>query len=156
MRRLSREVANALTVSNVSESSLQEAMLADKLDRIWRCTADMIGKRSCLKKIGIIPSSLFFVFPFIARAAEDKVFKVYWAALKAMKTLVAFAHFTRDANYVRNGIKPIVQSILLKCADGQKRMAELSLQTIADLCSNQTFMVGNCGQIQRLVKTSMK
>jgi mitogen-activated protein kinase kinase kinase 1 len=126
MRRLSREVANALTVSNVSESSLQEAMLADKLDRIWRCTADMI-----------------------ARAAEDKVFKVYWASLKAMKTLVAFAHFTRDINYVRNGIKPIVQSILLKCADGQKRMAELSLQTIADLCSNQTFMVGNCGQMQR-------
>lgn len=95
-------------------------------------------------------NSIIFTFPlFIARAAEDKVFKVYWAALKAMKTLVAFAHFTRDANYVRNGIKPIVQSILLKCADGQKRMAELSLQTIADLCSNQTFMVGNCGQIQR-------
>ena len=72
-----------------------------------------------------------------------------------MKTLVAFAHFTRDANYVRNGIKPIVQSILLKCADGQKRMAELSLQTIADLCSNQTFMVGNYGQIQRLVKKTL-
>ena len=94
-------------------------------------------------------SIIFTCSLFIARAAEDKVFKVYWAALKAMKTLVAFAHFTRDANYVRNGIKPIVQSILLKCADGQKRMAELSLQTIADLCSNQTFMVGNCGQIQR-------
>ena len=46
-------------------------------------------------------------------------------------------------------VKKIQKSILLKCADGQKRMAELSLQTIADLCSNQTFMVGNCGQIQR-------
>ena len=50
MRRLSREVANALTVSNVSESSLQEAMLADKLDRIWRCTADMIGENNYVLK----------------------------------------------------------------------------------------------------------
>ena len=36
-------MANALT-TNATESSLQEAMLADKLDRIWRCTAEMIAK----------------------------------------------------------------------------------------------------------------
>ena len=77
------------------------------------------------------------------------MFKVYWAALRAMRTLLAFAHFTRDLNYIRAGIKPIVQSILLKCADGQKRMAELSLHTIAELCTNQTFIIGTCGQNQR-------
>lgn len=126
IRRLSREVANALT-TNATESSLQEAMLADKLDRIWRCTAEMIAK-----------------------AVEDKVFKVYWAALKATRTLLAFAHFTRDANYIKAGIKPIIQSILLKCSDGQNRMRELSLQTIAEICSNsQTFSIGTCGQHQR-------
>ena len=75
---------------------------------------------------------------------------MYWAALKATRTLLAFAHFTRDVNYIRAGIKPIVQSILLKCSDGQKRMAELSLQTIAEICSNnQTFAIGTCGQNQR-------
>ena len=82
MRRLSREVANALTVSNVSESSLQEAMLADKLDRIWRCTADMIGKKkSCLTKIGPIPSYLLFLL-FYSQGSWRQGFQSLLGSLK--------------------------------------------------------------------------
>ena len=101
-------------------------MLADKLDRIWRCAAEIIAK-----------------------AAEDKVYKVYSAAIKALRTLLAFTTYTKDLTHVWAGIRPIIYRILLKCSDGQKRMAELSLDTVADLCKGQTFFIGNCGQIYR-------
>ena len=114
IRRLSHEVANALLTIEPSNG--------ERLDRIWRCTAEMIAK-----------------------AAEDKVYKVYSAAIKALKSLLAFTHFAPDLNYVQAGIRPIIYSILLKCADGQKRMAELSLETIHDLCRNDNFLVGSAG-----------
>ena len=86
----------------------------------------------------------------IAKAAEDKVYKVYSAAIKALKNLLAFTHFAPDWNYVRAGVRPILYSILLKCADGQKRMAELSLETIGDICREEGFVVGGTtGQKQR-------
>ena len=101
----------------------------ERLDRIWRCTAEMIAK-----------------------AAEDKVYKVYSAAIKALKSLLAFTHFAPDLNYVQAGIRPIIYSILLKCADGQKRMAELSMETIHDLCRNFLVGSGATGQKQRYVE----
>ena len=103
-------------------------MLADKLERIWRCAAEIIAK-----------------------AAEDKVYKVYSAAIKALRTLLAFTTFTQDLGYIWAGIRPIICSILLKCSDGQKRMAELSLETVAEICKGQTFTIGNCGQMHRFL-----
>eukprot|EP00093_Oithona_nana_P012587 12587.XXX_477169_473945_1 [CDS] Oithona nana genome sequencing. len=114
IRRLSNEVAFALL--NFDSSNME------RLDRIWRCTSEMIAK-----------------------AAEDKVYKVYSAAIKALKSLLAFTHFAPDLNYVQAGIRPIIYSILLKCADGQKRMAELSMETIHDLCRNVQVGSGATG-----------
>lgn len=88
----------------------------------------------------------------IAKAAEDKVFKVYQASIKALRTLLAFANFTTDLNYVWTTMRPIINSILLKCADRrQKRMSDLSLETISELCFGQHFQLGNRGQNQRYV-----
>ena len=101
-------------------------MLGDKLDRIWKCCAEIIAK-----------------------AAEDKIYKVYVASLKALSTLLNYTTFTTDLAYIRSGLRPILASVLLKCADGQRRMAELSLETISDLCFGQTFLIGTCGQTQR-------
>jgi hypothetical protein len=109
-----------------SSNNLPDVMLADKLDRIWRCAAEMLAK-----------------------AAEDKVYKVYLAALKGMRCLMAFAHFTQDQAYIRAGIRPILHSILLKCADGHKRMAEISLEAILEICQEEVFAIGTCGQKQR-------
>ena len=91
------------------------------------------------------------------KAAEDKVYKVYSVSIKALRTLLTFTKFTNeDVSYVMAGIRPILHSILLKCADGQKRMAELSLETIAELCLEQTFQLeGHCGQKPRWVRVSI-
>ena len=109
-------------------------MLVDKLERKWKCAVEMIAK-----------------------AAEDKVYKVYSVSIKALRTLLTFTKFTNeDVSYVMAGIRPILHSILLKCADGQKRMAELSLETIAELCLEQTFQFeGHCGQKPRWVSISI-
>ena len=108
-----------------NSGSIQDIMLVDKLERKWKCAVEMIAK-----------------------AAEDKVYKVYSVSIKALRTLLTFTKFTNED--VMAGIRPILHSILLKCADGQKRMAELSLETIAELCLEQTFQFeGHCGQKPR-------
>jgi hypothetical protein len=139
VRRLSREIPNMLMVGHPSfiktgngtgsnSGSIQDIMLVDKLERKWKCAVEMIAK-----------------------AAEDKVYKVYSVSIKALRTLLTFTKFTNeDVSYVMAGIRPILHSILLKCADGQKRMAELSLETISELCLEQTFQLeGHCGQKPR-------
>ena len=63
---------------------------------------------------------------------------------------------TFAASNVLAGVRPILHSILLKCADGQKRMAELSLETITELCLEQTFQLDHCGQKQRYVSCSSR
>ena len=56
-----------------NSGSIQDFMLVDKLERKWKCAVEMIAK-----------------------AAEDKVYKVYSASIKALRTLLAFTKFTND------------------------------------------------------------
>ena len=111
---------SSIKSTSESGSSFQELIMADKLERYWKTAMEIIAK-----------------------AAEDKVYKVYLAATKAFRTLLTFS-LTWDLSLLRNGIRPILNCILIKCADGQKRMAELSLKTIFDLCNGRVW-----GQSQR-------
>ena len=82
-----------------NSGSIQDIMLVDKLERKWKCAVEMIAK-----------------------AAEDKVYKVYSVSIKALRTLLTFTKFTNeDVSYVMAGIRPILHIILLKCSDVQKR-----------------------------------
>ena len=111
-RRLAREIANALKKG--SPSGFPE--YSDRLDRIWRCAADVLAK-----------------------IVEDKVYKVYLSAIKCLRTLLVFTPIQDEAHeqMIRtNCIRPILQTILLKCADGNRRIAELSVETIQEMCKD--------------------
>ena len=92
----------------------------DKAERVWRCAADVVAK-----------------------TVGDKVYKVYVASVRCLQTLLAHTKPTsKDVlTMTRVGVRPIVQNILAKCADGNKRIAELSVETILEFCKGDFGML---------------
>merc|ERR1712020_466151 len=86
------------------ETKLQRAEDCEKRDRIWKCA-----------------------FEILARVIEDKVYKVYVACIECFRTLLRFSQGRShlSSNQLAPCIRPILQTILTKCGDSNKRMAEL-------------------------------
>ena len=105
LRRLAREVVRLL-----------KAGPSDKLERQWRCCAEMLSTM-----------------------IEDKVYKVYLAAVKAFRALLNFLNCTGESQLagVKLQVRPLIQSLLVKCADGNRRISELSVETLYELCRGQ-------------------
>ena len=111
LRRLAREVVRTLETGHTNTGDL-----TDRAERAWRCCTEML-----------------------ATMIEDKVYKVYLAAVRATKALCNFLS-CRDEyqlSQIRSQMRPIVQSILVKCADGNKRISELSAETLFQMCQGQ-------------------
>ena len=105
LRRLAREVVRCL-----------QGGPSDKLDRQWRCCAEML-----------------------ATMIEDKVYKVYLAAVKALKALLNFLTCSGEIQLagIRQQVRPLIQSLLVKCADGNRRISEVSTEALCQLCRGQ-------------------
>ena len=101
LKRLARELANAMRSGGYEWT--------EKVERLWRCAADVLAK-----------------------AMVDKVFRVYLSAIKCLRTTLVFTRRQDDSHLhlIRASMKPIVQGILARCTDGNRRIAELSIDTI--------------------------
>ena len=111
LRRLAREVVRILETGNMTGE------YTDRIDRAWRCCAEML-----------------------ATMIEDKVYKVYLAAIRATKALCHFL-LCRDDHHmaqIRSQMRPIIQSILVKCGDGNPRIRDLSTDTLFQMCQGQS------------------
>jgi len=106
LRRLAREVVRVLQTGAGQEYS-------ERQERSWRCCADML-----------------------AMMIEDKVYKVYLAALKTLRALLNFLSCHDEAALVgiRTQLRPLVQSILIKCADSNRRVSEVSTDCLYEMC----------------------
>ena len=63
---------------------------------------------------------------------EDKVYKVYVAAIKALGALLNFYPIRDEAqfNILRGQLKQVLDVIVVKCGDANKKIGEVSLDTI--------------------------
>ena len=59
---------------------------------------------------------------------EDKVYKVYLAAVKTLRALLNFLSCQDEAhlNSIKSQLRPLIQSVLVKCADSNRRVSEVS------------------------------
>ena len=107
LRRLAREVVRLLQAAPAS---------SEKVERQWRCCAEML-----------------------ATMIEDKVYKVYLAAVKAFQALLNFLHCetVEQLASLRLQVRPLLQSLLVKCADGNRRISEVSTAALFQLCRGQ-------------------
>ena len=95
---------------------LLQTSSSEKVERQWRCCAEML-----------------------ATMIEDKVYKVYLAAVKAFRALLNFLHCETGEQLaaVRQQVRPLLQSLLVKCADGNRRISEVSTEALFQLCRGQ-------------------
>lgn len=80
-----------------------------------------------------------YAFEILARIVDDKSYNVYLACINCFENLLNFIqHDIKELSFstVAPYIKPIFQTILLKCGDSNKRIAERSRGTILHWCSN--------------------
>ena len=108
------QLRQAITLSKAEDS--------DRSDRIWRC-----------------------IFAILARAIEDKVFNVYSSSIDCFQNLLSFIQYRHNISFshLASYIRPILQTILSKCGDSNKRIAELSQYTILKLSSNDNVAINN-------------
>ena len=101
------------------------------LKRFAREVANALADTESLNKERLIRTTS----DVLARMIDDKVFKVYLAAVRCLRTLLV--HLTleskAEATLLQTCLRPIVRGILLKVSDGNKRMAELGLAMILEM-----------------------
>ncbi|CAG5120844.1 unnamed protein product [Candidula unifasciata] len=75
----------------------------------------------------------------LAYMCADPVYRVFVASLRSLRTMLAYTP-CRDAeqrNRLQDILKPVVEAIILKCTDGNRRTSQLSLSTLVELVKGQ-------------------
>ena len=109
LRRLAREVVKLLQTGAGQDYT-------ERQERSWRCCADML-----------------------AMMIEDKVYKVYLAAVKTLRALLNFLSCQDEAhlNSIKSQLRPLIQSVLIKCADSNRRVSEVSTDFLFEMCRGE-------------------
>lgn len=109
LRRLAREVVKLLQSGAGQEYT-------ERQERGWRCCADML-----------------------AMMIEDKVYKVYLAAVKTLRALLNFLSCKDEMQLtsIKGQLRPLVQSVLIKCADSNRRVSEVSTDCLFEMCRGE-------------------
>ncbi|XP_048224023.1 mitogen-activated protein kinase kinase kinase 1 isoform X1 [Perognathus longimembris pacificus] len=69
----------------------------------------------------------------------DPVYKVYVAALKTLRAMLVYTpcHSLAERIKLQRLLRPVVDTILVKCADANSRTSQLSISTLLELCKGQ-------------------
>nr|XP_033813521.1 mitogen-activated protein kinase kinase kinase 1 [Geotrypetes seraphini] len=75
----------------------------------------------------------------LSMVCADPVYKVYVAALKTLRAMLAYTpcHNLAERSKLQRLLKPVVETILVKCADANSRTSQLSVSTLLELCKGQ-------------------
>ncbi|XP_067935526.1 mitogen-activated protein kinase kinase kinase 1-like isoform X2 [Watersipora subatra] len=72
----------------------------------------------------------------LAMMMADPVYKVYVASLRALRTMLCYCSLP-GVSKLRLYMKPVIQSIILKCADGNRKTNQLSMSTLCEFAKDQ-------------------
>ena len=75
----------------------------------------------------------------LAQVANDPVYKVYLACLRCLRVLLAHLNpsSTAQVTHLQELFRPLVHTLLLKCADGNRRTSQISVDSILELSRGQ-------------------
>ncbi|XP_072272512.1 mitogen-activated protein kinase kinase kinase 1 isoform X2 [Pyxicephalus adspersus] len=75
----------------------------------------------------------------LSMVCADPVYKVYVAALKTLRAMLVYTpcHTTTERKKLQRLLNPVVETILVKCADANSRTSQLSVSTLLELCKGQ-------------------
>ena len=80
----------------------------------------------------------------LQRLLEDKVYKVYVAAKKALQALLNFYWVKDEAQFhiLHEQLKRLLDIIIVKSGDANKRMSEFSIETIIEISQGKDGLMG--------------
>nr|6WHB_A Chain A, Mitogen-activated protein kinase kinase kinase 1 [Homo sapiens] len=75
----------------------------------------------------------------LSMVCADPVYKVYVAALKTLRAMLVYTpcHSLAERIKLQRLLQPVVDTILVKCADANSRTSQLSISTLLELCKGQ-------------------
>lgn len=120
LRRLSHDVSGALLLAN-GEHSLAGAGPGAGLGT---GTGEVVVESCC---------------SVLSMVCADPVYKVYVAALKTLRAMLVYTpcHSVSERTRLQQLLRPVVETILVKCADANSRTSQLSVSTLLELCKGQ-------------------
>ncbi|KAL4617631.1 mitogen-activated protein kinase kinase kinase 1 isoform X1 [Arapaima gigas] len=122
LRRLSHDVSGALLLANGERScpGAGQGATAGGCD-----TSGDVVVESCCSVLSMV--------------CADPVYKVYVAALKTLRAMLVYTpcHSAPEQVRLQQLLRPVVETILVKCADANSRTSQLSVSTLLELCKGQ-------------------
>ncbi|XP_051973764.1 mitogen-activated protein kinase kinase kinase 1-like [Xyrauchen texanus] len=124
LRRLSHDVSGALLLAN-GEHSLAGAGAGAGLGTVAGEVSGDVVVESCCSVLSMV--------------CADPVYKVYVAALKTLRAMLVYTpcHSLSERSRLQQLLRPVVETILVKCADANSRTSQLSVSTLLELCKGQ-------------------
>ncbi|XP_061119428.1 mitogen-activated protein kinase kinase kinase 1 isoform X2 [Conger conger] len=122
LRRLSHDVSGALLLANGERSCLGAGLGAAATGR--EASGDVVVESCC---------------SVLSMVCADPVYKVYVAALKTLRAMLVYTpcHSVAERTRLQQLLRPVVETILVKCADANSRTSQLSVSTLLELCKGQ-------------------
>ncbi|KAG5199143.1 hypothetical protein R6Z07M_014646 [Ovis aries] len=130
LRRLSHDVSGALLLAN-GESTGNSGSNSG--------SSASAGATSGSSQTSISGDVVEACCNVLSMVCADPVYKVYVAALKTLRAMLVYTpcHSLAERIKLQRLLRPVVDTILVKCADVNSRTSQLSISTLLELCKGQ-------------------
>ncbi|KAI4574168.1 hypothetical protein MJG53_012344 [Ovis ammon polii x Ovis aries] len=130
LRRLSHDVSGALLLAN-GESTGNSGSNSG--------SSASAGATSGSSQTSISGDVVEACCSVLSMVCADPVYKVYVAALKTLRAMLVYTpcHSLAERIKLQRLLRPVVDTILVKCADVNSRTSQLSISTLLELCKGQ-------------------
>ncbi|XP_039725898.1 mitogen-activated protein kinase kinase kinase 1 isoform X1 [Pteropus medius] len=130
LRRLSHDVSGALLLAN-GESTGNSGSNGGN--------SPSAGAASGSSQTSISGNVVEACCNVLSMVCADPVYKVYVAALKTLRAMLVYTpcHSLAERIKLQRLLRPVVDTILVKCADANSRTSQLSISTLLELCKGQ-------------------
>lgn len=134
LRRLSHDVSGALLLAN-GESTGNSGSNNGNTTSAGNLGAASGSSQTSISGDVVVESCC----SVLSMVCADPVYKVYVAALKTLRAMLVYTpcHSLAERAKLQQLLKPVVETILVKCADANSRTSQLSVSTLLEMCKGQ-------------------
>ncbi|XP_077203270.1 mitogen-activated protein kinase kinase kinase 1 isoform X2 [Paroedura picta] len=138
LRRLSHDVSGALLLAN-GESTGNSGSNSGNTTSAGTVGAASGSMQTSISGDVVVESCC----SVLSMVCADPVYKVYVAALKTLRAMLVYTpcHSLTERAKLQLLLKPVIETILVKCADANSRTSQLSVSTLLEMCKGQAGML---------------
>ncbi|KAL7989024.1 hypothetical protein Chor_007943 [Crotalus horridus] len=139
LRRLSHDVSGALLLAN-GESTGNSGSSSGNTPGSGTLGAANGSSQTNISGDVVVESCC----SVLSMVCADPVYKVYVAALKTLRAMLVYTpcHSLTERTKLQQLLKPVVETILVKCADPNSRTSQLSVSTLMEMCKGSIGIGG--------------